>query len=287
MQIIDLAPIVLGAFSYALGASVDRRNRSERLAMTAIQEKAALQAEASTKLQLQNNALHELNTTLESLVYTASHDLKTPVINLESLLIMLKMIKDQPDSAAKVDEIINRMIDSVQRFRGTIDDLLEVSNLELQEALDIKPISLLAVVTEVQSACTRLVSDEQASIQLDLDSDMVMADHHSLVTVFQNLIVNAIQYRDVRRNPEIAIHSRVTGPWMEIMVADNGKGIDIEKQRDKIFKMFTRLHSTQDGAGIGLFLVKRTIDKLRGEISIASQVGVGTTFTIRLPHSIA
>ena len=287
MQIIDLAPIVLGIFSYALGASVDRRNKSERLTTVAIQEKAALQADAATKLQLQNNALRELNETLESLVYTASHDLKTPVINLESLVIMLKMVKDEPTAAAQVDEIIGRMLDAVKRFRSTIDDLLEVSNLELRESLEIKPVSLVSVFGEVQAACARLVAEEQATLHVALDVDMVQADHHALVTVFQNLIVNAIQYRDAQRNPEIAIQSRVHGDWLEVMVADNGQGIDLDKQRDKIFKMFSRLHSTQSSAGIGLYLVKRMIDKLRGEISIVSQVGVGTTFTIRLPHTSA
>ncbi|HEX2901082.1 MAG TPA: hypothetical protein VHS96_15290, partial [Bacteroidia bacterium] len=83
MQIIDLAPIVLGVFSYYLGLSADKRLKSEQKVQQAMAEKAEIQKELAQKLQVQNDALRELNATLDGFVYTASHDLKTPVINFE------------------------------------------------------------------------------------------------------------------------------------------------------------------------------------------------------------
>ncbi len=285
MQIIDLAPLVLGMFSYALGINVDRRMQSERLASEVVAQKAAMQHNLALALQHQNDELRELNATMEALVYTASHDLKTPVINFESLLTMLRMVKDMPDSKSKIDEIIGRMEGAVQRFRATIDDLLEVSHLELQDDLERVTISLKDVLAEVVAHSEALIVRENATLHMDSVDDYVLGARHALVVVFQNLIANAIQYHHPDRSPEIKLGTKVVGDMLEITLADNGRGIDLQKQGVKIFKMFTRLQNTETGTGIGLYLVKRTIDKLGGEVSVESQIGIGTTFVILLPHA--
>jgi two-component system, sensor histidine kinase len=286
MQIIDLAPLVLGIFSYSLGINVDRRTRSERLAREVVAQNAAIQHDLALALQHQNDELKELNATMEALVYTASHDLKTPVINFESLLTMLRMVKDMPDSKSKIDEIIGRMDGAVLRFRATIDDLLEVSNLEVNPDLERATISLQEVLAHVVALSQALIVRENAQLEFDKVDEYVIGTQHALVVVFQNLIANAIQYHHPDRSPEIKVSTKVVGEMLEITLTDNGRGIDLEKQGGKIFKMFTRLQNTEAGTGIGLYLVKRTLDKLGGRVRIDSQIGIGTTFVILLPHAM-
>lgn len=284
MQIIDLAPIVLGVFSYLLGVSVDRRKQSDQIAYLAMQDKANLQKDLAQKLQLQNDALRELNATLDGFVYTASHDLKTPVINFESMLKMLRMVKDQPNSEGMVEEILGRMELATQRFHVTIADFLAISRMEQQSDEEQTPISIGEVIEGIQSDLSEFIRQNNATIQVQLQDAWVVGSSVSFTSVFQNLLTNAIKFRHPDRNPHISIRSKRVGETLELQLADNGIGIDLEKFGNKIFQMFSRLHSGVDGTGVGLYIVKRTITKLGGSIAIESQPGVGTTFLIQLPH---
>lgn len=285
MQIIDLAPIVLGVFSYYLGLSADKRLKSEQKVQQAMAEKAEIQKELAQKLQVQNDALRELNATLDGFVYTASHDLKTPVINFESMLRMLRMVKDQPGSEAMVEEIVGRMETATQRFHATIADLLEVSRLE-QHTEDVPTATQIgAVIADIRSDLSDYIHEHEATIEVDLQNDWVIGSRNTLNSVFQNLLTNAIKFRHPDRLPKISIGGKVVGDKLELRLADNGMGIDLEKHGGKVFKMFTRLSTGVEGTGVGLFIVKRSITKLGGSIDVESEPGRGTTFLIQLPHT--
>ncbi len=280
LKIIDLAPIILGIFSFLLGLNVDRRLKSEMETLEILSQKAALQKELAEKLQIQNDELRELNSTLDGMVYTASHDLKTPVINFESMLKMLRMVKDQPNNEKMMEDIIVRMEAATVRFQNTIGDLLEVSRVEKEES-KFEPISLSASISEIITSLQEYIADHNANIELDLQQDLVLGMASGITSIFQNLLTNAIKYKAEGRDPEISISSRKVGEKVEVRVSDNGSGIDLNKQSEKLFKMFTRFHAEGEGTGIGLYIVKRTVVKLGGEIQIESQVGEGTTFTIQ------
>jgi signal transduction histidine kinase len=112
-----------------------------------------------------------------------------------------------------------------------------------------------------------------------------MGSRNTLNSVFQNLLTNAIKFRHPDRLPKISIGGKVVGDKLELRLADNGMGIDLEKHGGKVFKMFTRLSTGVEGTGVGLFIVKRSITKLGGSIDVESEPGRGTTFLIQLPHT--
>lgn len=281
LQIIDLAPIVLGIFSFLLGVNVDKRVESEREVTLALKEKADVQRHLAERLQTQNDELLELNATLDGMVYTASHDLKTPVINFESMLKMLRMVKDQPGNEKMVEEIIQRMEAATVRFKSTIGDLLEVSRVE-KEAGELIALNLEPIISEILVSLESYIQDGEAKVVLDLENAEVLGIQSVLTSVFQNLITNSIKYRSAERPPLIQITSQKKADFVEIRFSDNGSGIDLERQGKKMFKMFTRFHSSGEGTGIGLYIVKRSILKLGGNISVESKVGEGTTFIIQL-----
>jgi signal transduction histidine kinase len=284
LQIIDLAPAVLGIFSYILGASVDRRILSERAVRDAIADKEQVQRVLAEKLQRQNDDLSELNATLDGLVYTASHDLKTPIINFVSMLKMLRIVKDMPGSEAKVEEIIGRLEGATDRLQITISDLLEVSRVERLGGEAHVPVHLKPLIEELIGSLDTFFQTHGATFEIDLPDDLVLGSASAYVSIFQNLLTNAVKYKSLDRKPVVTMQGRSLGEWLEVRVTDNGSGIDLARQGDKLFKMFTRLQSTMEGSGIGLYIVKRTIDKLGGEIAVESQLGLGTTFILRLPR---
>lgn len=280
MQIIDLAPLVLGIFAYLLGRSADRRLEVEREAQRVAAEYAAKQEALSQQLQEQNDVLRNLNTTLDGLVYTASHDLKTPVINLESMVRMLRDVMGKPDSEVLVANILERIDAAAARFNLTVTNLLEVSRASRDLPLDLHGVSLRDVVAAVRVHLLEHLGSQGAKIHLDLQHDLVLGTEETLENVFQNLVTNAIKFRDPSRTPEILISSRLEHGWVEVRVEDNGLGIDLEQQGAKVFKMFQRIHGIGEGAGVGLYLVHRTLQRLGGEVSLESTPGKGTTFTL-------
>jgi signal transduction histidine kinase len=284
LQIIDLAPFILGGVFFFLGVNVDRRLKSEKDMQATLIEKAQIQKDLANQLQQQNDELRELNATMDGLVYTASHDLKTPVINFESLLNMLRMVKDQPGQEKMVDEIINRMDAATKRFQLTIGDLLQVSRIEREEEVVSEVIHLKEIVQEIQGALSEFVKENNATILDEMVDDVVFATRAAMTSVFQNLITNAVKYRSNDRDPVLRVTSKVVDGNLQITFADNGSGIDLERQGPKMFKMFTRFHTKSEGTGIGLYIVKRTLVKLGGDIRVESQLEVGTSFIITLPQ---
>jgi signal transduction histidine kinase len=104
-----------------------------------------------------------------------------------------------------------------------------------------------------------------------------------LDSIFYNLISNAIKYRAPDRDPIITLRSAIELGKMVLTIQDNGSGIDLEKQKNKIFNLYQRFHHNVEGKGMGLFLVKTQIEALHGNIEIESQPNKGTTFRISLP----
>jgi signal transduction histidine kinase len=282
MQIIDLAPIVLGIVAYFLGVSVDRRLKAEYEAQLAISMQVEVERELADKLRERNVELLELNRTLDGLVYTASHDLKTPVINFKSMIKMLKMVKDKPDSGKMVDEIIVRMESATERFQSTIHDLLEVSRIERQDEAPKQAVPLKACIQGIMEGLETYFEEKNAKLVLDFEEVEVEGDMASVTSIFQNLLTNAVKYHHPDRPPLVRLSTEQTDKHVVIHVADNGLGIDLKTQRSKVFKMFTRLHNTSEGTGIGLYIVKRTVVKLGGDIDLVSEAGLGTTFTVKL-----
>jgi PAS domain S-box-containing protein len=273
------------------GAEEAAHRLSEELA--AVNEELAASNEelraANEEIQASNEELTEangqlarVNADLDNFVYTASHDLKAPILNVEGLL---KALERQLAGEIREKEIVGQLYEmlyaSVARFRKTINDLTEVARIGKESQEDIAIIPLADVLTEVQQDLQSQIREAGALIEASLPCPSVRFSRKNLKSILYNLVSNAVKYRSPDRPPHVRLSCRTQEGYYVLTVADNGLGMDMS-QEDKIFALFKRLHAHVEGTGIGLYIVKKIVENAGGRIEVESQVGVGSTFRVYL-----
>jgi PAS domain S-box-containing protein len=232
-------------------------------------------------LNNKNGELQQINSELDNFVYTASHDLKAPVLNIEGLIYALTASLEN-EKHERVPMMIEMMKTSVLKFKETIQALTDIArtNKNLDEEPDV--IDLQEVLEDIRVSMNELIQDTGTRIEVKLGSRYIRFPKANMMSVLQNLIQNAIKYRSPERLPLIIFNCECRDNKLVIEVKDNGMGIP-ENQLNKIFVMFKRYHTHIEGTGVGLYLVKRIIENYKGSVAVESEVDKGTTFTIVLP----
>jgi PAS domain S-box-containing protein len=262
----------------------------EREAQTLAEELAAANEElraaneeiqsANEELGDTNRQLSRINSDLDNFVYTASHDLKAPILNIEGLLKALeRQLNGTISQSESVRKIYELLYNSVNRFKATIQDLTEVARISKESTEDVAHIPLAEVLTEVLLDLQLQLEEAGAQIAVKLDGESVQFSRKNLKSILYNLLSNAVKYRSPDRQLRVGIASRVQEGYLELVVEDNGLGIDM-RQEEKIFALFKRLHNHVDGTGIGLYMVKKMLENATGKIKVESKVGVGSTFRV-------
>ena len=237
---------------------------------------------AQQQLRENNEALTRVNVDLDNFIYTASHDLRAPITNIEGLLHALQ--SELPSPAAQVEVILNLMQDSVERFKRTIDHLTDVSKLQREHGPATEQVRLATVVQDVLLDLEPLRSSVGAQLALDVsDCPPILFSEKNLRSVVYNLLSNALKYCAPERLPQVQVRAECAEHHVLLVVQDNGLGISEAGQR-KLFGMFQRLHDHVEGSGIGLYMVKRMVENVGGRIEVTSEVGVGSTFAVYLPR---
>ncbi|GGL07030.1 hypothetical protein GCM10012284_46520 [Mangrovihabitans endophyticus] len=231
-------------------------------------------------LEDKNADLERSNRELQDFAHVASHDLQEPlrmVVNYTELLAS----RYQGNLDERADRYIGFIIEGGHRMRQLIKGLLVYSRAG-SCGLNMRPIDLSQVVSNVLCDLQSSISETGTEIEVGA-LPVVAADATQLRQVLQNLISNAIKFRGTAA-PSIHISSRAeAGEWV-ISIADNGKGFD-QDYSEQIFLMFRRLHGIgeYEGSGIGLAVVRRTMERHGGRVWCESQPGVGTTFHLAFP----
>ena len=229
-----------------------------------------------------NGQLARVNADLDNFVYTASHDLKAPILNVEGLL---KALERQLSGDLREKEIVRQLYEmlyaSVARFRKTINDLTEVARIGKESQEDIATIALADVLAEVRQDLDSPIREAGARIEESLTCPAVRFSRKNLKSILYNLVSNAVKYRSPDRAPHVRVSCDAQAGYYVLIVADNGLGMDMA-QEDKIFALFKRLHAHVEGTGIGLYIVKKIVENAGGRIEVESQVGVGSTFRVFL-----
>ncbi len=275
-----------GDYRWMLGRGLPSRNAQGDIMQwigtyTDIHErKLALEREAQAQrlLRENNEQLTRVNADLDNFVYTASHDLKQPVNNIEGLLHALldELPAERPGA---VPAILRMMGDAVERFKHTVEQLTDVARLERDPGA-VGPVSVAAVVRDVRLDLEPLVQAAAAHVAIDVAAcPPVPFSEKNLRSVVYNLLSNALKYRAAERPLRIALTGRAVGDEVMLAVADNGLGLDLTGE-PRLFGMFQRLHGHVEGSGIGLYMVKKMVENAGGRIEVQSQVGVGSTFTV-------
>ncbi|MFN3402716.1 MAG: PAS domain S-box protein [Cytophagaceae bacterium] len=239
---------------------------------------------AETDLVKKNAELSKVNADLDNFIYTASHDLKAPISNIEGLLsVLAENIDELGIDDHQIKNLLTMMDISVQRFRKTIFDLTEVTKLQRHFYEDESELEMQPMVDEILDSISTLISGTNAIVNVNICS-RIRFSKHNIRTILYNLISNAIKYRHPERKPIVEVSCKELEDHYLISVKDNGLGIP-DKSKDKLFSMFKRFHDHVEGTGIGLFLVKRIIDNADGKIEVFSKEGEGATFNVYLKKS--
>ena len=228
--------------------------------------------------------LRRSNEELQSFAYITSHDLQEPLRTIASFAQLLeRRYKGQLDNDA--DEFIEFMVDGASRMKEMIQGLLEYSRVGTKGHV----FGEFEAETALNYALNNLsiaISESNAEITSD-SLPVIFADEDQIIRVFQNLIGNAIKFRREGVKPEIHISAKKEDNTYMFSVNDNGIGLE-EQYGDKIFEVFKRLHAIGEyqGAGIGLAIVKRIIDRHGGRIWVESELGEGSTFYFTIPVNL-
>ncbi|ALW86898.1 hypothetical protein AUC43_18530 [Hymenobacter sedentarius] len=248
-------------------------------------EEGGAQARAlAEQLHATNEQLTRTNIDLDNFIYTASHDLKVPIANIEGLLLALRHELPPAGRVGDVPEMLQLMQQATERFRRTIEQLTEVSKLQHAHDQPVTLVPLAAVVQEVQLDLQPLVQQTRASLTVDVPADVRLPfSEKNLRSVVYNLLSNALKYHHPDRAPDVDLTYYRHDDYHVLRVQDNGLGFDVALAAGKLFGMFQRLHAHVEGSGIGLYMVKKMVENSGGRIEVASQPGQGTTFTVFFP----
>jgi len=226
-----------------------------------------------------NKQLKRINADLDNFIYTASHDLKAPISNIEGLVHALDTPCYQDEESAHVIHLIN---ESVERFKKVINELTDVAKAQSEIMSDIELLSIENMVKSVKEDIVDLIERNNASFVEDYSEvSQLKFSKKNFRSILYNLISNAVKYCSPKRKPVVQIKTKKVADGMLLIVQDNGLGIK-EEDKEKVFSMFKRLHTHVEGTGIGMSLVKRIVDNVGGKIEIESKIDLGTKFKVFL-----
>ena len=223
-----------------------------------------------------------IDTMRTDFVANISHELKTPVGAIAVLADAL-VDEDDPEVMARM---VSRMVAEAERAARTIDNLLELSEIELSSPTDrllLEPVDILRAAADRLSQAA-----EHRSIVIDIDAAVpelvVVGDPRQLSSALGNLVDNAVKYSD--DGARVRLRARTNDDWVELVVADEGVGIP-ERDLERIFERFYRVDKARSrgtgGTGLGLAIVRHVANNHGGDVLVHSTEGEGSTFVLRVP----
>ncbi len=243
-------------------------------------EISELNASLEKKVVGRTSELLRSNKDLEQFAYIASHDLQEPLRMVSSFTQLLeRRYKDKLDQEA--NEFIQYAVDGANRMQILINDLLDYSRISAR-GKEFTIVDTSQVLGQAISNLHELIAENTALVTND-DLPELIGDESQILRVFQNLIQNALKFKNKSKLPKIHISCTKKNDFYEFAVCDNGIGIDMQ-YHDRVFTIFQRLHTKEEysGTGIGLSICKRIIERHGGKIWFQSKVNEGTTFYFTL-----
>jgi signal transduction histidine kinase len=240
-------------------------------------EKALIDSEQ--EMAQKNEELTRLNIELDRFVYSSSHDLIAPLRSILGLLTLSNLSEDR-DETKKYLAMIKDRVHELERFIKEMSDYSK----NARSSIVMEQIDLSKLLREVLETLRFYPDSDKLTIDINVEEDLVIcSDHTRLKVILSNIISNCFKYADLdKKEPFVRIVAQKDNVMLRLEIADNGLGIN-EIALPKIFEMFYRAHDHGEGTGLGLYIVKETIDKLGGTIAVDSVVAQGTTFRITLP----
>ena len=235
---------------------------------------------AEEKLEQQNLELIKTNSELDRFVYSVSHDLRSPLTSVLGLISFIEEESQETDTLEHVKMIRN----SINRLDEFIKNILSYSRNK-RTGLEIKKIPLQKTILAIVDSLHSMEEAKGIDFEIDINENKPFySDSLRFNTIVENLISNAVKYHKKNRiDSYIKITGQSDNEKLQLSIVDNGIGID-SAHHNKIFDMFFRLSGKTQGSGIGLYIVKETVEKLKGSIQVKSELETGTTFIVTLKN---
>jgi signal transduction histidine kinase len=225
-----------------------------------------------------NRNLIIANTELDKFVYSASHDLRSPILSLKGLIEIVKL-EDDLDQIRCYLDLMHESLDKQDEF---IKEIIDYSRNKRKKVV-IAPVSLNKIIDEIIAQHLYIKGTDDITIKKELSVDELHSDPLRLKIILNNLLSNAIKYSDEKKEKRyISIKTYSMGEFYKIEIEDNGIGINTEYQI-KIFEMFFVTDNNNKGSGLGLYLVKEAVENLNGYITVDSVMNSGSTFIVTIP----
>ncbi len=256
----------------------DRKNSEENLKAAQLElQKHAEQLEA--KVAERTASLQETIGVLESFSYSIVHDMRAPLRSMQSYASLLAeehLGELKPDAELYLDRIRK----SAMRMDRLIQDVLSFSRVS-REKIKLLPVDTDALLRDILATYPDLHAHEN-HLEVKGKLPVVLANEAVLTQCFSNLLGNAFKFMHPGREPRVRVSSETHEGTVRLLFEDNGIGIP-EHLHERIFELFERANPTHDGTGIGLSIVKKSIERMGGRVGVRSMPNQGSIFWMELP----
>lgn len=253
-------------------------------ALTRANKLQAMLLQKQEEIERANEQLTQANEELKQFAYVASHDLKEPLRMIGSYTqIINRKFASELDESTQL--YFHYVTDGVERMNNLLDGLLKYATVG-RGAQDLKIIDLNDTMVICQANLRLLIEETETKLEVN-DLPSILGIRSLLSQLFQNLISNAIKFRNKDTIPEISVRCEEKGNEYLISIKDNGIGIK-EEYKERIFVIFQRLHARTDyeGTGIGLAICHKIMQRMGGKIWVESEFGKGSTFFFTFPKPV-
>ncbi|MFD2245475.1 PAS domain S-box protein [Pontibacter ruber] len=224
------------------------------------------------------------NQNLQQFAYIVSHNLRAPIANILGLGSIYD--KERPEAPMN-QRVIENLVKSARLLDSTIRDLNDILTIRSELGKVQEEVCFTTVLHHIMESLSGEVDASTVSLEHDFeDAPSVVTVRSYVHSIMLNLVTNALKYRSPDRKLRLQLRTYSVPNYICLSVSDNGLGIDLNKEKDKVFGLYKRFHPKTEGKGLGLHLVKTQAELLGGRVEIESQVNVGTTFSIYFKEKV-
>lgn len=231
------------------------------------------------KLQELLRKSHDQNKWLNNFTHIVSHNIKSHNNNIVGIIELL----ETTDNHEEFEQLLGMLKQSTVKLNETVNNLADFVSFQENTDKHYRMVNLREEIDKTCSIVSQLIHEKNAEILNEVDSDLEVKLIPSYIeSILLNLLSNALKYSSDERRSRIRFTAEKDNEYIKLNVEDNGKGLDIEKNKDHIFGMYQTFHGNKDAVGFGLFITKNHIEAMDGKIEVSSKNGQGSTFTIYL-----
>ncbi len=234
----------------------------------------------ATEQQLKDllNITKDQNKRLQNFAHIVSHNIRSHSSNIIGLV---ELLNEQDKLKLASNNLFTMLKTSTSKLGETIENLNDIITVQNETYKERKKVYLKSEVDKTCDAINVLISQTNTILHNRIpDKTLVTVIPSYLESILLNLLTNAIKYKSPDRDPVIYVQCKKIKDYLVISIKDNGIGIDLQKNKDKLFGMYKTFHNNKDARGFGLFITKNQVEAMNGKIEVESKLGKGTTFKL-------